>query len=148
MLLISLKSAMASSTTGFWPVNAMTHRLNPDDIDDHFMIKVLGKEDSVLTSWDHYIKIGYLDASIGNLPSLFRDLRSDQAGHIFARVHSEGNKDISTRHFGFFYPAKFDLGDATLFNRNAWGNSYDCDFVSISEATRANVCTMAQLATE
>lgn len=45
------------------------------------MIKILAKKDTALKPWDHCIDAADLDASTGNLPPFFRDLRSDQAGH-------------------------------------------------------------------
>lgn len=76
---------MSSSTSGSWPAKATTIRNDSDDIDGHFLIKILPKDDDTieLKSWDHCIVAANLDVSSGDLPPFFRDFRSDQAGHLF-----------------------------------------------------------------
>ena len=65
------------------------------------------------------------------MPPFFRDLRSDQAGHLFAYVHNGPNKGFSLRDLGFFYPTNFDVSGQPLTRKKAWGRGYSGDYVYI-----------------
>ena len=117
-------------TTISWPAKATTDRVKPTDMDGHYLVKVLHKDKPTLKPWNDCIKTEDLDGPAGNMPPFFRDLRSDQAGHLYAYIHQHGasKAGFSLKDLGFYYPANFDVSGTPLSKKKPWGPAYDGDY--------------------
>lgn len=77
------------------------------------------------------------DASISiSLPFLPRDLRSDQAGHLYAYIFRSGGKSMSLEELGVVYPNNFEVSGRTFSRTTYWGPGYDGDCLINEEGRR------------